>query len=711
MPRLTISNFAAGIKGSPGFEAAFRNVAASDMRNLSVNENGQLIRRSGRIRKPSGAAALSESILRVIPTVFADGGSPIYNLFLHVQRDTNPLLYWNGTTFANVSITPTIPGGNTSQRFDWSVAGNRLFLANGSVPLWVEICQLPTGTAPQAYYWGVEPTGEKNSLTGFTPSAMPNITLAAAGSGERLVAGKYAYAFTYYSDPSTTLNGSQNGTGAESRGSTVSAASFAPEETHFHIGLVDVADEERVTITGMTEHTDEQVTHKRIYRTDPQDSYADASTANLKLIATITNATTSYIDTGLQDLGVVLEQPIHIAEPDEQIGSNPPASLDKITGYAGRIWGSQENTSTMVFSTIDSVGAPMYDTFPDSNAVVPQRFFVNKGDGDVITALEPSASGQELQIFKQHSLVMLRGTGLFTGESSGGGIQSVTVTGQTMSTGATAVDLDLSFTNRTAGCISPLSVATLQDKTFFLADDRQVWVSVSGQMTPVSLAIQPLLNQIPDYVFSTVTGTGQNSDRNAPVVGWAFNNQYHMAFPIESITSGLTRSNVIAVYDLLRQYWKVYDIKTSSDTADTGIQDVAYAPVGESTYDLNNDAVYMAVRDTTSNWYVEEFLTGTQDNGTDFTASYTTNSIQMPSDSVLNGVYVYSTSAVNPALSVNVAVDGQSFTGSGASFTPAKTNRYRLGTFKRGRMFQVKVDGTAMDNIERLELEYQTMGR
>jgi hypothetical protein len=230
-------------------------------------------------------------------------------------------------------------------------------------------------------------------------------------------------------------------------------------------------------------------------------------------------------------------------------------------------------------------------------------------------------------------------------------------------------------------------------------------------MTPVSLAIQPLLNQIPDYVFSTVTGTGQNSDRNAPVVGWAFNNQYHMAFPIESITSGLTRSNIIAVYDLLRQYWKVYDIKTSSDTADTGIQDVAYAPVGESTYDLNNDAVYMAVRDTTSNWYVEEFLTGTQDNGTDFTASYTTNSIQMPSDSVLNGVYVYSTSAVNPALSVNVAVDGQAFTGSGASFTPAKTNRYRLGTFKRGRMFQVKVDGTAMDNIERLELEYQTMGR
>jgi len=40
MPKVSINNFRAGIQGSPGFTPDLRNVAASDMRNLTVDENG-----------------------------------------------------------------------------------------------------------------------------------------------------------------------------------------------------------------------------------------------------------------------------------------------------------------------------------------------------------------------------------------------------------------------------------------------------------------------------------------------------------------------------------------------------------------------------------------------------------------------------------------------------------------------------------------------
>ncbi len=50
MPKVSINNFRAGIQGSPGFTPDLRNVAASDMRNLTVDENGKLVRRAGRAR-------------------------------------------------------------------------------------------------------------------------------------------------------------------------------------------------------------------------------------------------------------------------------------------------------------------------------------------------------------------------------------------------------------------------------------------------------------------------------------------------------------------------------------------------------------------------------------------------------------------------------------------------------------------------------------
>ena len=63
MPKVSINNFRAGIQGSPGFTPDLRNVSASDMRNLTVDENGKLIRRKGRARK--GSTIGTDRALRV----------------------------------------------------------------------------------------------------------------------------------------------------------------------------------------------------------------------------------------------------------------------------------------------------------------------------------------------------------------------------------------------------------------------------------------------------------------------------------------------------------------------------------------------------------------------------------------------------------------------------------------------------------------------
>ena len=525
MPKVSINNFRAGIQGSPGFTPDLRNVAASDMRNLTVDENGKLIRRAGRARK--WASASSNRYLRAIPTIYnAAGASSVHNLFVQTAVG---LSYWTGSALVDMTGKPS--GASTAEfntRFDWVVASNRLFLANGQITLWAEILNVPsTGTAPKLYWWGITP----NANSGYTPSSMPTPTVGqkCSGTGYLGASQYYGYAFTYYSDPDTTLASSiQKGTGAESLPSPVVTQVTGT-----------TAATKIMALSGMTESDDPQITHKRIYRTENGISSSsgfateeEAAAAPLKLIATIADADTTDDDDGSVFAGL---DTITSAGYD-----NPPTDLAHLAHYAGRIWGASSNSSTVYFTPIDGTGSPVYDAFPDSSAEVPQKFFANKFDGDVITALEPASSGQEMHIFKQRSVIMLRGTGLITG------VQAIPTTGT-----QTAVNLDVSFTNRSAGCASPLSVATVQDMTFFLAQDKQVWVSQSGQLTPISLPIQPVLDDIKDEIFDVTTvGVTSATDRNGPAVGWIYKNKYFLTFATENMTSGQTRCNKIAVYDL-----------------------------------------------------------------------------------------------------------------------------------------------------------------
>ena len=687
MPKVSINNFRAGIQGSPGFTPDLRNVAASDMRNLTVDENGKLVRRAGRARKWA-TAETTNRYLRVIPTIYnAAGASSVNNLFVQTKAG---LKYWTGSALAAVTINPSgASAAEFNTRFDWVVASNRLFLANGQITLWVEILNVPTGTVPVAYWWGITPS----SHSGYTPSSLPTISAADQSGGSLGATQHYGYAFTYYSDPSTGLDigagaRAQKGTGAESLPCTV-------------VTEVTTSSNKTIRISGMTASNDPQITHKRIYRTENGTSASsgfatapEAKAAPLKLIATIADSATTYDDDGSVFAGL---DTITSAGYD-----NPPTTLSHLAHYAGRIWGASDNSSTVHFTPIDGTGSPVYDAFPDASAAVPQKFFANKWDGDVITALAPASSGQEMHIFKQHSTIMLRGTGLITG------VQAIPTTGT-----QTAVNLDVSFTNRSAGCASPLSVATVQDMTFFLAQDKQVWVSQGGQLTPISLPIQPVLDTIPSEVFDVTTiGDTANTDRNGPVVGWIYKNKYFMAFPTESMTSGQTRCNKIAVYDLLRQYWTIFDT-VGADGTDYGIQDAVWVPVGSSTgaHNLSNDQLYAVTRDDGTNWYLETYLTGTQDQGSDFTASYTTNELPMPTDSVVNGVFVIPTltPTATQAVTTTLTIDGTDQ--AAVTFSTAKSRRYRQGVFGRGKTFKLKVAGTALNNLERLELEYQTMQR
>ena len=687
MPKVSINNFRAGIQGSPGFTPDLRNVAASDMRNLTVDENGKLVRRAGRARKWA-TAETTNRYLRVIPTIYnAAGASSVHNLFVQTAV---ALEYWDGDSLEAITGKPSgASAAEFNTRFDWVVASNRLFLANGQITLWVEILNVPTGTVPVAYWWGITPS----SHSGYTPSSLPTISAADQSGGSLGATQHYGYAFTYYSDPSTGLDigagaRAQKGTGAESLPCTV-------------VTEVTTSSNKTIRISGMTASNDPQITHKRIYRTENGTSASsgfatapEAKAAPLKLIATIADSATTYDDDGSVFAGL---DTITSAGYD-----NPPTTLSHLTHYAGRIWGASDNSSTVHFTPIDGTGSPVYDAFPDASAAVPQKFFANKWDGDVITALAPASSGQEMHIFKQHSTIMLRGTGLITG------VQAIPTTGT-----QTAVNLDVSFTNRSAGCASPLSVATVQDMTFFLAQDKQVWVSQGGQLTPISLPIQPVLDTIPSEVFDVTTiGDTANTDRNGPVVGWIYKNKYFMAFPTESMTSGQTRCNKIAVYDLLRQYWTIFDT-VGADGTDYGIQDAVWVPVGSSTgaHNLSNDQLYAITRDDGTNWYLETYLTGTQDQGSDFTASYTTNELPMPTDSVVNGVFVIPTltPTATQAVTTTLTIDGTDQ--AAVTFSTAKSRRYRQGVFGRGKTFKLKVAGTALNNLERLELEYQTMQR
>jgi hypothetical protein len=657
VPKISIANFTSGIQASPGFSEQRRYVSAADMRNLLVDSDGRLVTRSGRSNIHSSAE--TSPILQMISAVYQNESTGATYTHLFIQTSTM-LKYWNGSAFNNVSIgDPLTTGGSAiswAQPYNYCVAGNRLFLAVGSQspPLWVDLKNDPASSPPTVYHWGLV----NNSY--YTPNtAMPEIVPSGQTSGGNLLQGGfYGYAFTYYNSTY----------GIESYPSKVIADSDNDGNRKGIAQITGTGSQGQVIISGMTTSTDPQIDKKRIYRTTKQDDVDSAAGAQLYFVYEIDNAVTSWTDNGdIVDDVLITQNGLASSNT-----SGPPTTLKHITHYAGRIWGALQSSSTIIYSEIGGDTAPIYDSFPTASADFPHLFYVQAGDGDKVTSLEPSPSGQELQVFKEHSMTLIRGTGLVSG------LQPITIV-----SGGTYADIDASFINRSAGAVDNRSVATGAGRTFVLANDRQIWEVASGQMKVFSLPIQPFLDQIQE-------------SRLDEVVAWVHQNKYYIAFPRSAIA---TTNNMIAVYDLAKQYWTLFDSYSSSSNFDR-ITAAASVP--------HQDKQYVAVSQDGTNYYVSEYLksSDTTDASVEISPKYTSNQIKLPAESSINAVYVYP-KGTGSAVSVSILspIDGTLASG---SFTPKRSNRFRRGLFARGEDFRVQLTGTGLDQVERIEIEYQT---
>tara|TARA_B100000809_G_scaffold204056_1_gene205328 strand:+ start:716 stop:3226 length:2511 start_codon:yes stop_codon:yes gene_type:complete len=349
-------------------------------------------------------------------------------------------------------------------------------------------------------------------------------------------------------------------------------------------------------------------------------------------------------------------------------GSNPPFDTAHIAHHAGKLWAAQAKSSTVIFCGMNTTGDGIYDLFPDEDAEMPHIIYINRGDGTEITGLQPAHDGQVLHVLKEASLTHIRGSGVISGMYNVG-----------RSASPVQIDLDASATSHAAGCVAPRSVANVGgDLVYFFARDKQIWGAAGTQIQPVSLSIQRHLNQIPDNKVSEV-------------VSWGYKNKLHVAFTDGSVAY----NNRVAVLDPQRKMWTMYD--------SWNIRDAVWSQGG------TDDGVSFAGTTDGFNDYVDVLYTGTTDNGSTFKGSYTTNELQFQQETVLMGVYVYSLTSTG-LLAVTVTANNVTVANQ-VAFTPVASNRYRLGVHARGRVFTIKVEGTGLDLIDRIEYEYQVRGQ
>lgn len=606
MPKRIFSNFRGGINAAPGYYPQAQELSASDIRNLEVNANGELMVREGHqvLYDPwatgsspyssghylEGQTNIDQSapyVSRIIPTFYTAGGDT-RRFRMFVQRHTDGLYWWDGSgstlwrqvSFAAPNIDPTNSSNSASrwdEPFSYTQYGNRLFLANGELVLWVDIYGVALDHYPLGYWWGFTP----NSNDGYTPNVMPtlrnstttltdsdnmiNIHDADTASGGTYEDGDfYGFAVTYYNQDWNIESLPTNQAAIE----------------------IDSGSVRKVRIdfpTSAARTNNPLHTHWRVYRTAAQTSQRAAETAELYLIGDSTqwggvndppdtdiDIGTAAIDHEAGGVTAILSGRISADEND-----NPPADLKYVISYGNRLWGARKDSSKVIFcKEVD--GVPIPDAFPNDNADISHQFQV--GDfSDPITGLEPDVSGQQLQVFKQNSVTMVRGWGTISG----------------LYTPNTAVDLDASMVNNSAGTASPWSIVTEGGRTFFLGRDKQVWTSVGGQLTPISLAVQPILDQIPETAFHT------NSDRPIHAVG--HNNKYYLAIPTAKLWHNVEMTHIegfflttdttadswgsqlnfvpegtfsgkldppdtVLVYDILKDYWTTVDFRQGDDT-------------------------------------------------------------------------------------------------------------------------------------------------
>jgi hypothetical protein len=679
MAQHVFNNFSQGIQASPGYIANAQQAGASDIRNLIVDENGDLIRRGGQVNQGNAFGATPTSLMwasyrpdtGVSRTfVFAVFNNSLYYLFSDAS--------WHGVA---------TPITMTSSDYSFTVAGGRLFMANGAQPFWVDI----SGAVPVVHWWGINP----NTKSGYSPTNMNDIAWTASLAG--LSAGKlnsnkyYGYSFAYYNAA----------WGIESK--------LAPRKTVF-CSDPGTANQCEVDLASLDVNSDPQATHKRIYRTIAQDSVAEAASLSTPLyfVDQILNSAVDYSDNAVADADIG-------AANDSGWHENPPINIRYLTHYANRIWGATDTKNALFWTKVDGDGAPVFDAMPRDGYVddsglrafsgtailggstnpttstsdynkVSHVINIGDRDGDPITGLVPApataetgSSANGLTVLKANSVTQVRGSGDMPG------LYVTPFDAAARSSSRSGLDLDASAVNSAIGSRSPRTVVTGGGKfTTFFGSDRQVWAIAGMEAQPLSLPIQPFLDSIPEA-------------RLGQLVAYMYKNRYEISFP-----AGDTENDLLAVFDFTKKYWTLHDI---------GIKDAIWARSAAAEIVSGSgtaDALYV-IRSLPAGVtkYVQTMYDGTTDAGTAFAALWQSNWIDMKANSLVTGIYVYLSTA---DISVTVRVDTDGVNGTAAAFTPAVGNRHRFGVFARGRRFRVNIQGLALDKIERIVIEYQQTG-
>lgn len=462
--KVEFRNFRMGVRASE-----YNTQAAELMENCKSDRQGRLVPRLGsttllaasespqtglfRVKRVTDAAPISTtSPLNILYMMQLSGsGSGLLDVYNSSAGSVSSV-----NNFSYEPAEEYVPRWREHLYVRSAQIGNRLFLginsaSGGSNPTWVDI-NIP-GSTP-----------------GYTVGhAVPTTPTDALVTGGSLTSGSwYGYVYTYY-NPTYPI---------ETAPSAVTTAN--PSGTDLKVRLT------------MTRTVDEQFSQVRIYRTSAQTTEALASSATKSLLATaaMTNGTSTFTadDDGTATLGAAQATSDHT-----KLSVDSDTVLQFLCSYKGILWGAILPRK-IVFSKRTSLTS-YPDWFPADNT------FELPDNGEVITGLEPSPSGDGLMIFTTRRIYVM--------------------------TGDTSNTIDLSIRYNEMGCLYPRTIANVNGRLFFVGNDNRIWVTDGRNPVMISSDVNTHLSHLePSWTLVPCA--------------IAYFNQYWLSYPS---TSKLTTSS------------------------------------------------------------------------------------------------------------------------------------------------------------------------
>ena len=325
-----------------------------------------------------------------------------------------------------------------------------------------------------------------------------------------------------------------------------------------------------------------------------------------------------------------------------------PDRLQAITLHAGRMYGYDPETRSIVFSYIDGRGDSKYDVFPLKSLEVPHSFGVKGVSQSEVTAIFRQPGGGGLYIFFRDNINVVSGQNLLTG------LFSLEVSPQT--------DLDASQ-NISFGTLSPKSIVEYKSSLLFMGSDKRVYQLAGMQLTDIGKNIQGHLNTI-------------QTDDLLSVKGAMYSDRYHLITP-----------NRVYVFDIQYKYWTSYNWDITS---------IYWGKGGHA-----NESIPYALKDDGT---LVELYSGLDDDGDDIDWSITTQTFDFPKITTVSGIYIM---CAPPFKEITVKIYADDDPPLTYTYTPLFSNRFLQGFYARTNRIYFELSGTGIAPIiQDIELEF-----